>query len=293
MGGTRRGAEGGRSEGGFSEGGGVTRSSAIFRGSVSHRRRGAVEHSLSYGVWYLLVDLDEIDAVESDVRGFAQDKRSVAAFHAVDHGPRDGSALRPWAEGLLREAGVELEGGPIRLLTFPRLLGYAFNPITVWFCHGPLGDLRGLIFEVSNTFGEWHHYVQPVEPGTGLRPDGVQVLRTRFDKRFFVSPFITMDAGYDISVRVPDGKVAIAISVETGEGQVLQASFTGTRLPLDTRTMWMMMFRYPLLTLKVIGGIHVEALKLWRKGAPYRRRGLPPAEATILPLLRDDEPVAA
>jgi uncharacterized protein len=271
----------------------MSRVSGIYEGRVAHRRTGPTKHSLSYGVWYLLVDLDELDELASEVRGLAAGGGGVVSFDARDHGPRDGSPLRPWAEAQFRRAGVDLEGGPIRLLSFPRIFGYAFNPITVWFAHGPLGDLRGLIFEVSNTFGEWHHYVLPVTPGEGLRADGTQLVRCRFDKEFFVSPFMTMDASYDITTRVPDGKMALSIAVQAHDGSALTASFVGRRLPLDNRALSKMMVRYPLLTLKVMGGIHLEAIKLWLKGAPYRRRGIPPADVTILDPTTDTEPVSA
>jgi DUF1365 family protein len=272
----------------------VTPASAIYEGRVAHRRFGRSEHRLSYAVWYLLADLDELDDLDRDVSGFANEGRVRVSFHARDHGPRDGSPLRPWIEAQLDRAGVDLEGGPVRLLSFPRILGYAFNPISVWFCHGPLGDLRALLFEVSNTFGEWHHYLVPVDTGVGLRADGRQVVRTRFDKELFVSPFIEMQAVYDIVTRVPDDAISLVVNVEDGKGPRLSASFAGTRVALTGRNLRRMLLRYPLLNLKVIGGIHWEAVKLWRKGAPYRRRGLPPiADLTILPMVTEPQEVRA
>lgn len=257
--------------------------SAIYEGVVRHRRFKPVRHDLSYKVWYMLLDLDELDQLDRSVPGFANERRGAVSFVARDHGPRDGSALRPWIESHLAEAGVDLEGGPIRLLAFPRLNGYAFNPITVWFCHGPLGDLRAMMFEVSNTFGEWHHYLVPVAAGAGLRADGSQVVRTTFDKELFVSPFMDMDATYEITTRVPDDRVSIALQLTTAEGYMLSASFSGRRIALTPWNLRRIRWKHPLLTMKVIGGIHWEALKLWVKGAPYRRRdGHPSAELTIV-----------
>lgn len=268
--------------------------SAIYEGVVRHRRFRPVRHDLSYKVWYMLFDLDELDQIDRYVPGFANERRGAVSFVARDHGPRDGSPLRPWIEEHLMEAGVDLKGGPIRLLAFPRINGYAFNPITVWFCHGPLGDLRAVMFEVSNTFGEWHHYLVPVEAGTGLRADGSQLVRTSFEKELFVSPFMDMDATYDITARVPDQSIAIALQLSTAEGHMLSASFSGRRIPLTPWNLRKIRWRHPLLTMKVIGGIHWEAIRLWLKGAPYRRRGeLPAADLTMLPAAREPLEVEA
>ena len=257
----------------------MTIASAIYEGRVTHHRRGKVSHDLSYSVWYLLADIDELETLDTTIGGFGNERRSAVSFHARDHGPRDGSPLRPWIERQLDAAGIDLQGGPIRILSFPRIWGYAFNPISVWFCHDKDGDLRALLFEVSNTFGEWHHYLSPVDPGAVKGAAGAgrrQQLRTTFAKELFVSPFMTMDATYDIVTGEPGQDLALAVSVTTGEGRTLSAAFRGRRVPLTTRSLRHALLRHPLLTFKVIAGIHWDAIKLWTKGAPYRRRGLPP-----------------
>jgi len=252
--------------------------SALYVGRVTHTRAFPRRHRLSYGVWYLLADLDELPALDRTLPGFTVDRPGPVSFHTRDHGARDGSPLRPWIEAYLAEAGIDLEGGAIRLLSFPRVLGYVFNPITVWFCHHRDGDLRALLYEVSNTFGERHSYLVPVE---GAQPG--DLVRRRFDKELFVSPFIDMAARYDFTTRVPDQRVTIAVRETVAEGQVLTAVLDARRSPLTGPTLARAFFGYPLVTAKVIGGIHWEALKLWIKGAPYRRRGEPPAHpVTIL-----------
>jgi hypothetical protein len=256
----------------------VRTSSALYRGRVVHTRAFPRRHRLSYGVWYLLLDLDELPELDRKVPGFAVDRPGPVSFRSVDHGPRDGGPLRPWIEGHLASAGIDLEGGPIRLLCFPRVLGYVFNPLSVWFCHHRDGTLRAILYEVSNTFGERHSYLVPTEPA---RPGGT--VRRAFDKELFVSPFIDMAARYDFRTRVPDGRLSVVVRADVAEGRVLTAALRAVREPLSGATLARAFFRTPLLTLKVIGGIHWEALKLWRKGAPYRRRGAPPAhEVTVL-----------
>jgi DUF1365 family protein len=247
-------------------------SSALYVGRVSHTRHFPRMHRLSYRVWYLLLDLDELGGLDRSVPGFTVDRPGPVSFHARDHGPRDGSPLRPWIESHLAEAGIDLQGGPIRILSFPRVLGYTFNPLSVWFCHDRGGSLRAILYEVSNTFGERHSYLVPASEGTG---PGDTVARS-FDKELFVSPFIDLDAVYDFRTRVPDERLAVVVRERVREGRVLDAALTARRAPLDGRHLAWAFVRYPLVTLKVIGGVHWEALRLWRKGAPYRRRGAPP-----------------
>ena len=260
--------------------------SALYLGRVTHTRAFPRTHRLSYGVWYLLADLDELPTLDRSLPGFTVDRPGPVSFHTEDHGPRDGSPLRPWIESHLAEAGIDLEGGAIRILCFPRVLGYVFNPISVWFCHHRDGGLRALLFEVSNTFGERHCYLAPVDGA-----DAGDLVRRRFDKELFVSPFIDMEARYDFTTRVPDDRATIAVREFVAQGQVLTAALDARRVPLTTANLVRAFLRYPLVTLKVIGGIHWEALKLWRKGAPYRTRGAPPAHPVTI-LAPEHEPAA-
>ena len=251
--------------------------SALYFGRVTHTRAFPRRHRLSYGVWYLLADLDELATLDR-LPGFAVDRSGPISFHTRDHGPRDGSPLRPWILGHLDEAGIDLEGGSIRILCFPRVVGYVFNPLSVWFCHHRDGSLLALLYEVSNTFGERHGYLVPVD---AAQPG--DLVRRAFDKELFVSPFIDMAARYDFTTRVPDERLSIAARQSVAEGQVLTVALTATREPMTSRSLARAFFGYPLVTLKVIGGILWEAVKLWVKGAPYRRRGAPPLHpVTIL-----------
>ncbi|MDH4112025.1 MAG: DUF1365 domain-containing protein [Actinomycetota bacterium] len=255
--------------------------SGLYLGAVTHTRHFPTKHRLSYGVWYMLLDLDELDELDATVPGFSVDRPGPISFHARDHGPRDGSALRPWIESHLRAANIDIAGGPIRILCFPRVLGYVFNPISVWFCHHPSGELAAILYEVSNTFGEGHAYLIPAEPGTGAG----DIVARSFAKELFVSPFIDQAARYEFRTRVPDGRASVAVRETVREGKVLDAALTARRVTLDGPNLASAFLRYPLLTLKVIGGIHWEAIKLWLKGAPYRRREAPPAHpVTTVPV---------
>ena len=214
----------------------------------------------------------------TDLPGFAVDRPGPISFHTRDHGPRDGSPLRPWIERYLDEAGIDLEGGAIRILCFPRVVGYVFNPLSVWFCHHRDGSLRAILYEVSNTFGEQHGYLVPVDaaqPGTTCGAPSTRSCSCRRSS--------TWRRATTSRHACPTSGVSIAARETVAEGQVLTVALTATREPLTSRSLARAFFGYPLVTLKVIGGIHWEALKLWIKGAPYRRRGAPPAHpVTIL-----------
>lgn len=247
--------------------------SAIYRSTVMHRRFFPRGHRFTYRVYYGLFDLDELATLDREVTGFGFNRAAPFAFNERDHGPRDGSPLRPWLEGALAEAGVDLEGGPIRILTMPRVLGHVFNPISVWFAYGPREDLRAVLYEVSNTFGEHLSYLCPVAP-EAVGPAGN--VRHLFAKQLFVSPFIGMDADYDFVTQAPDDRVSLLIKETVAGEHLLTATLVGKRRGFTTRELWAAFATHPLVTLKVVAAIHGEALRLWRKGAPYRKRGPAP-----------------
>lgn len=250
--------------------------SCLYAGTVIHRRMKPRRHALRYRVFSLLLDLDELPALDRGLRLFAHNRRGVYSFHDRDHGPADGRPVRPWVEAALAEADIDIAGGPIRLLCYPRVLGYVFNPLSVYFCHDPDGTLRAILYEVRNTFGNKHGYLIPVA-GTADR-----VVRQRCAKEMYVSPFIDMQQTYNFQVLPPDERIAVAIREDDSEGALLYASFTGNRRPLTDGALAAASLRYPLLTQKVIGGIHWEALKLWLKGIPLTDRPTAPGAAVSI-----------
>ena len=170
--------------------------SCIYFGRVVHRRTRPVEHRFHYRVWSLFADLDELPALAVRLPMFSINRSNVFSFFERDHGPRDGSPLRPWIERHLRTAGVDASGGPVRILCFPRLFGYVFNPLSVWFCHDRSGRLVAVLLQVSNLSGNWHNYLFSADQPGG-RPSAC------FEKRFSVSAFTSMNARYECSVEQP------------------------------------------------------------------------------------------
>ena len=250
--------------------------SCIYRGTVMHRRTRPRVHKLSYTVTSFLLDLDELPRLDREVAGFTYNRAGLFSFYDRDHGPGDGTPLRGWVEHHLSTAGIDLQGGPIRLLCYPRTLGYAFNPISVYFCYRRTAEgeqLAAILHQVTNTFHERHTYLIPTDaPGE----DGL--IRQTCAKEMYVSPFIDMDMTYHFQIRAPGEAIAVTIQENDAVGALLYASFAGTRRELTSRSSVLSFLRFPVLTLKVIGGIHWEALKLWLKGVPLVHHPRPPAE---------------
>jgi hypothetical protein len=242
----------------------VTLRSCLYRGRIMHERLRPARHRFTYDVFSLYLDLEELEEVGGRLRLLSIERPSFLSFHAKDHGPRDGSPLLPWLRRLLGEQGIEGADGRVMLLCLPRLLGYVFNPLSVYFCHDRAGGLRAIVYEVKNTFGEQRCYALPVEPGPGP-------VRQECDKAMYVSPFIGMNARYAMRVIPPGERLSLVIQESEPEGPVLVASHTATRRPLSDRELMKAVAASPLLTFKVIAGIHLEAFRLWRKGVPWYR----------------------
>lgn len=243
-------------------------SSALYVGHVRHTRLRPFVHAFTYRVFALLIDLDELPALDRRLRLFSHNRRNVLSFMDRDHGPRDGTPLRPWIEERLAFDGIDITGGRVRLLCMPRVLGYVFNPLSVWFCHDRDGGLRAILYEVSNTFGERHGYLLPVLPGdeTG------GTVRQRTAKSFYVSPFLPPQGRYGFRVEVPGERLRLAIRLQDALGPLLAASQTGRRRPLNDASLTAALAYAPALTWKVIAVIHWQALRLWLKGALVHRR---------------------
>ena len=253
--------------------------SALYVGEVMHHRLRPKPHRFVYRTFSLLVDLDELPGLDRRLRLFGYNRAGLLSFHDRDHGAADGTSPRAWVEAALAKAGHADAGARIELMCFPRILGYAFNPLSLYFCHRADGVLGAVIYAVRNTFGERHAYliaVDPAEAAAGL-------VRQSCAKTFYVSPFVPMEAGYRFLLAPPGERFALSINESDAEGDLLVATQTARRLPLTDAALVRALASHPLMALKVIGGIHWEALRLWLKGAPLQPRPETPPPAVSVP----------
>jgi uncharacterized protein len=234
--------------------------SAIFTGLVTHRRTRPVVHALRYRVFMLLLDLGEAATLRKSLRLFRVDAPGLLSFRQRDHGDGKGN-LRQWAETQLHEAGYP-QCGAIRILCMPRVFGFAFNPLTVFFCHAPSGKLQAIIYDVNNTFGQRHAYVLPANDS--------ELIAQECGKDFHVSPFLDMALRYRFRIIPPNEDVSVGIQVLDAQGIILAASFAGARQKLTDRAILRAIAAMPVQGASVLAGIHWEALKLWLKGVKLR-----------------------
>ncbi len=234
----------------------------LWFGRTSHTREKPFKRSFSHRIAMLDVDIDRLAEADKLSKLFSVERGNFISFRATDHGPRDAAVpLRAWAEMRLAESGIQLDGGEIRLLSFPRVLGYGFAPISVWRGFGPDGALRGAIYEVHNTFGETHSYVSTLNPADG---------RQTADKAFHVSPFFDVDGEYRFGLRNGEAMLALTVENIAVDGRHHVASLSVQPLPLTSARILKWLVTMPISGLGVMVAIHWQALLLWLKGARYR-----------------------
>jgi DUF1365 family protein len=245
----------------------------LYRARVMHRRRVPPYYRFVYRVFYLFIDVDRLDAVAARLRGFSHNRFNLLSLHDRDHG--DGAGLRAWAERVLREHDVELAGGRIRLLTFPRVLGHVFSPLSLWYCEHADGALRAVIAEVSNTFGEKHSYVL-ASAGAPL-PYGQMPEK---EKCFHVSPFFNTVGRYRFDLSEPGARLRVAIHLDCaappGRLPMLDATVAAERVPLGDGALLRQVAAMPWQAAKVVAAIHWQALQIWWRGGRFHRKPAPP-----------------
>ncbi|MBB3944624.1 hypothetical protein GGQ73_000549 [Rhizobium skierniewicense] len=247
----------------------MTFRSAIYAGHVVHARHRPHAHKMRYRVFSLLLDLDELSILDKGLRLFGYNRRAIFSFRDTDHGAGEKGQLKQWVERHLAAAGLNIPPDALRvdMLCYPRIFGYVFNPLTVYFCHDRHDQNRlvAILYEVCNTFHERHTYIIPAV----VNDNGT--VQHSCAKEMYVSPFVPMECTYEFRIRPPDDKVLVTINEQDGEGDLLFASFAGTRRALSDGTLGRALLTYPLMTLKIMGAIHWEALRLWAKGNPIYR----------------------
>ena len=239
--------------------------SCIYNGCVIHKRFKPKEHFFKYKVFSLFIDLSELNKLNDKLKFFSLNKFNLISFYEKDHGERDGSSLINWVKFNLSNNNIKTENIKIKLLCYPRILGYVFNPLSIFFIYDENQDLISILYEVKNTFGEQHTYVFKVEGENKL-------IQNNCSKKFHVSPFIEMNCNYFFRVLNPGENLSIIIDQHDQEGKILFASQDGKRSDLTSKNLMNSYLKHPLMTFKIISAIHFEAFKLWIKGIKFIKK---------------------
>ena len=237
--------------------------SCIYNGVVTHKRFKPVKHFLKYKTFSFFIDLDEIEKLDKDNIIFSFNRFNIFSFYNKDHGDRDGKSLKVWVIENLRKFNIDENINKIKLLCYPRIFGYVFNPLSIFYCYED-NQLRAIFYEVKNTFNEQHTYIFKIKDN--------EEIAQKCRKKFYVSPFMDMETYYNFKLLNPSDKLSVFIKQTDSKGTVLTATQTGERKEFSPKQLMLNFFKYPLMTIKIISSIHFEALLLWKKGAIYRKR---------------------
>ena len=237
----------------------MIKESFIYNGHVIHKRFKPKEHFFKYKVFSLFLDLSEIKEIEKKISFFSYNKFNLISFFDKDHGDRNGTSLIEWVKNNLKQFGLDTKEVKIKLLCYPRILGYVFNPLSVFFVYNSKSSLIAILYEVKNTFGEQHTYVFKTNPS------GKNV-QNNCEKKFYVSPFMDLSSKYYFKILDPQNKLSVVIDQRDEAGKLLYASQDGIRSELSARNLILSYIKHPLMTFKIISAIHFEALRLWVKG---------------------------
>ena len=237
--------------------------SCIYNGVVTHTRYKPVKHFLKYNTFSFLIDLDEIKDLDKNNIIFSYNKFNIFSFYNKDHGDRDGKSLKDWVYDKLRIFKINSNINKIRLLCYPRIFGYVFNPLSIFYCYEN-NSLKAIFYEVKNTFNEQHTYV--------FETNNSDRIEQSCKKKFYVSPFMDMNTYYSFKLINPGEQLFVSIKQTDKEGIILKAVQTGDKKKFNLKQLLINLFKYPLMTIKIISAIHFEAFLLWKKGAIYRSR---------------------
>jgi uncharacterized protein len=239
--------------------------SCLYRGEVVHRRIAPVRHELRYSVYNLFVDVEELPTLGNRLKLFSYNRFNLFGIDDRKFGPGDGTPIHEHVWGLVKNSVAGQSVARIFMFCYPSVLGYVFNPLTTFYCYDVNDQLRLMVYEVNNTFGERHSYVIPV--------DGSQ--SQTCSKKFYVSPFNKVEGHYDFTIGPPGDELKLGIRLTNADGPCLNAWFSGTKQKLTDAALARSFLGLPLLPLKIIAGIHWEAAKLWFKGMRLVQRPAP------------------
>ncbi|MGW4562094.1 DUF1365 domain-containing protein [Streptomyces sp. NPDC004561] len=228
---------------------------ALYSCAITHVRTAPRRYALRHRTYLWLVDPDRPPRLPRLLR-------PLARFDPRDHFTGEQPTVRAGLDAFLAAHGMSLDGGRVLMLAHARVLGHVFNPLTLYWCHGPGGELRCVVAEVHNTYGGRHSYL--------LRPDAAQNARTA--KEFYVSPFFPVDGHYRMRLPAPGQRLDLTVHLDREGGRALTATVRGTRRPASTAALLRLALRHPWSTLAVSAAIRAHGIRLYLRGLPVRPR---------------------
>ena len=245
----------------------MIKDSSIYIGNVVHKRFKPKVHFFKYRVFSILLDISEIGLLDKTLKIFSYNKFNIVSFYDEDHGPRDGTSVKEWVIKNLQDNQIDTQDIKIKLLCYPRIFGFVFNPLSIFFIYNKKSELISILYEVKNTFDEQHTYIFK-------NKENENTIKHTCKKKFHVSPFIEMNCTYFFKILKPGDKISVIIDQYDEEGKLLYASQDGSRVELNNKNLFLSYLKHPLMTFKIIAAIHFEAFKLWIKGIKFIKKKL-------------------
>ena len=243
----------------------MIKNSSIYNGTVIHKRFKPKVHFFKYKVFSILIDISEINLLHKNLKIFSYNSFNIISFYDADHGPRDGTSVKEWVIKNLKDNQIDTKDIKIKLLCYPRIFGFVFNPLSVFFIYNKKSELISILYEVKNTFDEQHTYIFKSR-------ENENPIKHTCKKKFHVSPFIEMNCTYFFKILKPGDKISVIIDQYDEEGKLLYASQDGSRIELNNKNLFLSYLKHPLMTFKIIAAIHFEAFKLWTKGIKFVKK---------------------
>ena len=245
----------------------MNNNSCLFYGEVIHKRFKPFIHLFKYKVFSILLDYDEIESIQNNFRFFSYNKFNLLSFNDIDHGYRNGKSLKDFVLFELNKNNIKFNNLKIKILCFPRIFGYVFNPLSVIYCYSE-NNLFSIFYEVKNTSHEQHTYIF-----FNIKNDKNSIYEHSCKKKFYVSPFLKIEGYYNFRVNEPVKNLSVIINEYLDDHtKILFASQNGNKLTLNSKNLYKLLLKFPLLTFKIMYSIHWQALKLWIKGAKFYSR---------------------